>query len=191
MIMKFTIKNNYLDPPPKRKKKLCLTYLVEPGSFSLYINWLPLFNRSIFPFNKQAKGKMIWHFNVEIHNMMAWSWKPHANETYNSEKYCSTWSLAAYEEHNLLTVERSLLIAITRCWASNCGMSFWITWSVIPLGMRWHKATILVKRKTVQAHVTNSASTGSRGVKVAQRVHRVRTHAVSLRQAQQWERISW
>ena len=42
-----------------------------------------------------------------------------------------------------LTMDNSLLIATARCWASIWGISFWITWSVIPWGNWWHKSIIL------------------------------------------------
>jgi len=49
-------------------------------------------------------------------------------------------TLAAAEH---LTTDSSLLMAEARCCASTCGMSFWMTWSVIPCGNCWHSSFML------------------------------------------------
>lgn len=46
------------------------------------------------------------------------------------------------------TMESSLLMAMARCWASMWGMSFWITWSVMPWGNWWHSSMILGEERS-------------------------------------------
>lgn len=77
------------------------------------------------------------------------------------------------------TMESSLLMAMARCWASMWGMSFWITWSVMPWGNWWHSSIILreggrrARLKTLSCHIPKAGVEESRAHPPALDVHRV------------------
>lgn len=67
------------------------------------------------------------------------------------------------------TMESSLLMATALCWASMWGISFWITWSVMPWGNWWHSSMILQEeRSSFKSHVLlhSKPNPNSTGVKM-------------------------